>query len=185
MGTDVLRQGINHVYRSLVDGKDIRGSENAQVRQSYRFGVDSLTVATDGHVSQYIDICDTLAEMVGNGFTSFHHAFHEQGAAGPCLISIAVDLLFSCLPRSATNGNIFERTAKSAHRMTFEMGEDNHGIVIQQMTADGYLLEPFSSGNRERGISVLIHDVYSGKGRPTVLLQCFAMPLGCPARAWV
>ena len=59
--------------------------------------------------------------------------------------------------------------------MPFEMGQHQHGVIIQDMFADGHFRKPFSAGNGEAYVPILIHDV-NGAESPAVGPQGFTMP---------
>ena len=46
-----------------------------------------------------------------------------------------VDLAFSDLTVRAADGDIFQWSAVAAHGVAFEMGQDDHGVVISDVAA--------------------------------------------------
>lgn len=59
--------------------------------------------------------------------------------------------------------------------MAFEVGQHQHGVIIQDMFADGQFRKPFPAGNGKAYVPVLIHDVDGAEG-PAVGPQGFTMP---------
>lgn len=53
--------------------------------------------------------------------------------------------------------------------MAFEVGQHQHGVIIQDMFADGQFRKPFPAGNGKAYVPVLIHDVDGQKVQPLVL----------------
>ena len=47
----------------------------------------------------------------------------------------SVDLPLADLTVCAADGNVFQRTAVSAHGVALEMGQDDHGVVIGDVAA--------------------------------------------------
>ena len=68
--------------------------------------------------------------------------------------------------------------------MALEVGEDDHGVVVEKVLADVDFFEPLAALDRERHVSVLIHDV-DGREGPAVRLQDFAVTRGRLAGARV
>ena len=48
--------------------------------------------------------------------------------------------------------------------MAFEVGQHQHGVIIQDMFADGQFRKPFPAGNGKAYVPVLIHDVDGAEG---------------------
>ena len=61
--------------------------------------------------------------------------------------------------------------------MAFEVGQHQHGVIIQDMFADGQFRKPFPAGNGKAYVPVLIHDVDGAEG-PAVDFKGLEVILG-------
>lgn len=84
----------------------------------------------------------------------------------------------------AADTDVFIGSTESTHRMTFEMRQRYHGIIIQHMISYRHLSEPFSVFYRKHGGSFFIHDVYRAEC-PAIHLQCLAVCFCCITVAFV
>ena len=82
----------------------------------------------------------------------------------PQIGAVAVQLRLAGLAGSAADGDILERTAKTAHRMALEVGQHQHGIIVEQVLAHGHFLEVPSAGDGQGDVAVGIHDVHRAEG---------------------
>ena len=55
------------------------------------------------------------------GLAALHHTLHEQRPSRPQVGTVAVQLRLACLAGGAANGDILERTAKTAHHVALEV----------------------------------------------------------------
>ena len=71
-----------------------------------------------------------------------------------------MDPFFAFTPIRTADADIFIRTAEAPHDMAFEMGEGQHGIIIQHILPDGHLTEPLAALNGEQSRSIFIRDIH-------------------------
>jgi len=76
------------------------------------------------------------------------------------------------------------RAAEAAHRVAFEMRQDQQRIVARHMVADRHLREPLAALDRHHGRAVLVHDV-DGRKRPAICRNRLAVLLRRVAAALV
>ena len=77
--------------------------------------------------------------------------------------------------RGDTDGHVLDGTAEAAHRMPFEMREDNDEIVIGKMGADEILLQVSAALHGQSHFTVGIHDIHRSDCREAVFLSGPAM----------
>ena len=58
------------------------------------------------------------------------------------------------------DGDIFERAAKSAGSVAFEMSQNNHGIIVDDMRPHGNLRQMKAVSHGKHDTAILVHDVY-------------------------
>ena len=169
----LVRQGVDQIHGSLVNSQDVQGSGDADVRRHHGLRRDAFTVAGDRHVPQNVDVGDVLSEEVNGSLGGFCDALHElllrdiplvrlaRGGVDPCLADAAV--------RTA-DADVLVGAAEAALHVTLEMGQGQHGVVVQQIFAHGHLREPLSAFHRQKRGAVLVQDVHRGEG-PAVHFQ--------------
>ncbi len=60
--------------------------------------------------------------------------------------------------------DIFIGTAKAALDMSLEMGQGQHGIIVQQPLAHRHLRKPFPALYREHGGPLRVQDIHRAEG---------------------
>ena len=82
------------------------------------------------------------------------------------------------------DADVFIRAAKAALGVAFEVGEDKHRIVVEDVFSHLHLGEPLAALDRQRRSSVRVHDVHRTEG-PAVDLQGLPVLLGGVAAALI
>ena len=77
----------------------------------------------------------------------------------------------------ATDPDVLVGASEAAHRMAFEMREDEHGFIVEHILADVHLSEPLAAGDRDVDCGERVHDIDRPE-RPAVDFECLDM-LGC------
>ena len=92
---------------------------------------------------------------------------------------------------SETDGHILQCAAEAAHDVTLEVGEDHHGVIIGEVSADIVVLEVDAVLYGDGHFTLLVHDVAGGDvietvvtdGLPVDLAGVSAAGIGCVAFA--
>lgn len=138
---------------------------------------------------------DVAAEVIDHGLGCFGHRLDEIilfGVLVPefalvegCTTRVDVHL---ALIRSTTDRKLFERTAKAAHRMPFEVREYEHRSVVRQVATHTVILQHAAILDREDDVgarAIRIHDVYIEVLGPAVCGHELLVLFGGIARAIV
>ena len=59
-----------------------------------------------------------------------------------------MDLKFTPLWGRTADGDIFQRASKTGQGMSFKVGQNDHGIIVQKMLTDADFRELLPAGNR-------------------------------------
>lgn len=181
----LIRGGlIDEVDRCLIDGEKVGRGEDANIRDR-RLGSDETgAVAVDRHAAQDIQVDDVLAEEINGGFGGFRHVLHEELLAWPgvpvfrLVVYIdAMDLALADASIRTADGEILHRAAEAAHGMSFEMGEDDHRVIVHDVAAHGDCLEMLAAADRKLDSPFFVHDIDRAEG-PAIHLQGVAVH-GC------
>lgn len=92
------------------------------------------------------------------------HAFNRL------LMTGSVDICLSVL-RCNTDTLVLDYATKSPHRVTLEVCEIDHEVIILEMSAHDVVLYPFGIAYRNLVLPVFIHEVYSCNGIIAVLVD--------------
>ena len=84
----------------------------------------------------------------------------------------------------AADAYVLVAAAESSHGVALEVSEGYHGIVVQQVLADGHLLEPLAALHGKQRGAVLVHDVDGAEG-PAVHLERLSVRFGGVAVTFV
>ena len=85
-----------------------------------------------------------------------------------------MDLALTDLARSAADSDILQRTAITAHGMAFEMGQDDHRIIVYNVAAHGDFLQVLAAADRQIDRAFFIYDIDRAES-PAIDLQRFPM----------
>ena len=113
--------------------------------------------------------------MIDDPLAHVGHVFHEARAARPAAVGLnVVDLLLAVFGRGAADCDVLERSAEAAHAVAFEVGENEHGVVVEEVLADHDFLEMQTALDRQRRIPEFVHDVDLREG-PAVFFEHLAV----------
>ena len=93
-----------------------------------------------GHRLQEVVLSGQIAPRIGTGF---------PGAMDPRLAG----------RRGDTDRNVLHRTAEAAHRMTFEVRQDDRKVVVEEMRADEIFSQVPAARDRKSRLTLGIHDI--------------------------
>ena len=174
------RQAVYQVDAGLVDSEDIRRGDDADVGNR-RFGSPrTCTVAVNGHAAHDVDKHNMLAEIVYRSLRRVSHKLHKMFFCrpGPPIFRrrpcYTVNLPLADLSRRAADGDVLHRAAETAHGMAFEMCQDNHRIVIDDMAAHCDFFQMLTAADRQVNVAEFVHDIDRAES-PAVDFQRFFM----------
>ena len=179
--------GVDDIHAGLVEGEDVGRGEYAHVRSHNCLCLKAFAVAGHRHVAHHVHIGHVFAEVVDGSLGGLGDALHEFFFSNAPHVVGAFPRVYPGLPDAtvgAADAYVLVAAAETAHGVALEVSESDHGIVVQQVLADGHLLEPLAAVYRQKGRALGIHDVHGAEG-PAVHLQCLAMLLGSVAVAFV
>ena len=171
---------VDKVDARLIDGDGVKGGEDADVRHAGIFG-GRAAVAVDGEVLHDI--------YKGNLAVKVTH--HRRGGVCHCLaktqlLGVLIPRLHVAVSRAAgvnaglaragraADGELLERAAVAAHRMSLEVGEYQHGVVVDDVFADEIFVQHFTVFDLPRKIRAFgVHQVNVEQLAPAVVLQKF------------
>ena len=81
-----------------------------------------------------------------------------------------MDLALADLAGSTADGDILQGTAIAAHGMAFEMSQDNHRIVVDDVAAHGDFLQVLAAADGQIDRAFFIHDIDRAES-PAIDLQ--------------
>ena len=87
--------------------------------------------------------------------------------------------------RGYTYRHVLERAAKAAHRMTLEVGQYQHGIVLGKVLAHEVLGKMHAIGYGQRHLAKLVHYVAGRDVRKAVIANRLPVILGIVAAAFI
>ena len=183
--------GVDEVDACLVDGEEVRGGEDADIGNGRLGGGDARAIAIDGHAAEHVEVDDVFPKIIDGGFGGFGHVFHQGffrrpyiPVFGDVIGGNAVHLAFSDASVGATDGEIFHGAAEAAHGVAFEVGEDDHGVVIDDVSAHGNFFEVVPAADGKGDGAFFVHDV-DGAECPAVHGEGLAVELCGVAVAFV
>ena len=139
------------------------------------------------HVAHHIDVGDVFAKEADGGFGGFRDPLHQFLCLNVPHIGLAgrgMDHGLADPAVRAADTDVLVGAAEAALYMSLEMGQGQHGIIVQHALADGHLFEPLAAFHREHGRAFRVGNVYGGKG-PAIHLQRLSVLLGGIAVAGV
>ena len=95
-----------------------------------------------------------------------------------------VDPGFADAAVGAADADVLVGTAETALGVALEVGEGDHGIIVEQVVAHGHGLEPLATLHGDRHHALFVHDVDGAEG-PAVDFQGLTVLLGRVAVALV
>ena len=128
--------GVDNIDAGLIDGEQVGRGQDADVGRDYRFGFQALAVTGHRHVTHHVDIGHVLPEVVDTCLGRFGHAFHEFLLLDVPLVILAGCRVNSCLADasvSTADADVLVRAAETALRVSLEMGECHHCVVVRQV----------------------------------------------------
>ena len=171
-----LTHGVDQINAGSIDGADIRGSQDTDVRGDNRRCRNTFAVTRYGHVPHDVDIGDILAEEINcrlGGFGNLFHQFFFDNT--PVIAVLGMDHTLADPAVGTADADVLVSTAETAHGMSLEVRQGKQGIIVCHVGAVRHMIEPFAAFDRQIHSAFLIHDVNIAELRPAVDLQCFAV----------
>ena len=172
---------IEHeVNGRLIDREEVGGGNDADIRDRRLSGRDARAVAVNRHAAKDVDEGDVFPEVVERRLRGIHHQFHEgflHGPVGPAfgdLVDDAMHLALADAARGEADRDILHRAAEAAHRVTLEVGENDEGVVIHDVTAHRHVVEMEAVTDREVNAAFLVENINRAE-IPAIHLQRFAV----------
>ena len=173
----------HQIHAGLVDGYRICGSQDTDIFHTWVF-CHSTAVAVYGKIFHNIDKSDLSFKMLYNTGSRVSHSFRKCRFAGMLIPGLITIIRFSSgmdqsLASSgcAADGKLLQSSSVSAHGMSFEMGQDQHRIIIHNIFSQMIFLKDLSVGNWPDHIrSFCVHKIYVKIFCPPMFFQ--KLPMG-------
>ncbi len=163
---------VDDVHAGLVEGDGVGAGEDAVVFKFHGGGMIDA-VAVDAHIVHHIDVDDALPflEIVRHGLGCRCHTLKEAVLVADVFgcpkfghieflhLSRGVDVGFT-VAAGATDAEVLQRAAVAAHRVTLEVVEGNHKVVVGDMAAHDVILDVPLVLHGDADFVVLIHNVH-------------------------
>ena len=174
---------VDDVDAGLVQGHRISGGKDAVVFELHGGGMVHA-VAVDAHVVHHVDVDDAilLLEIVHHGLRSGSHAFEEAVLVADVFLcpkfrhiehfhlASGVDVGLA-VRTGAADAEVLQCAAVAAHRVTLEVVEGDHEVVVGDMAAHNVVLEVRRVLHGDAHLALLVHDVHFEQGRESVTLD--------------
>ena len=181
------------VHACLVECHGVEGGEDAVVLQLH--GLRRChAVAVDGHVVHHGNVDDALAltEVVVYGLCSCSHRLQEAVLILHVVPQPFHHLLIACrvdvrlaVGRCHADARVLQHTAQAAHRVSLEVCEVDHEVVVLQVRAHDVVLDVRGVLHGDVELTLLVHQVHLEAGCEAVLLDGLPMSLEGVAAAFV
>ena len=183
----------NDVNASLVQCHGVERGEDAVIFEFYGFGMRH-TVAINRHIVHYGDVNNLFAtvEIIVDSLCRRRHRLQKSvlvvgvlpKSRHGLLITGGVDVCLAVCGRHA-DACVFEHAAHAAHRMTLEVGEVYHEVVIFQMCAHDVAFDVGIVLHGDFKFAFLVHQIDLEHRRKTVVFDGLPMLLECGSLAAV
>ena len=173
-------QGIDEVDAGLVRCQNIQRSYDTDVGSNNGLCGNAFTVAGNRHVAHHIDVGNVFAKEADGGFGGFRDPLHQFLCLNVPHIGLAgrgMDHGLADPAVRASDTDVLVGAAEAALYMSLEMGQGQHGIIVQHALADRHLFEPLAAFHRKHGRAFRVGNVHGREG-PSVHLQRLFVLLG-------
>ena len=144
-------------------------------------GGAAVAVTIHGEVVHHADIKDVVSHVIIHGFSRFRHSLQKfiLSAAAPTGGTMSAGVLKQFSGRAGNaNGDILDRSAKTAYCMALEVGQHHIEIIIGKMPAYNILCQAFPALHRNAHIAVLIQNLHRSNRGKSVVLRCLIVEGG-------
>ena len=178
----IVRRGIDQIHARLVKRHGIQGRQHTDVPHA-RILRDRTAVAVHGKVLHHADKRGVAAEKLHYGSRRLRHRLTERVLFGAVVpkntlirhLAAGVDQALA-LRGGAADGKLLERAAVTAHGVTFEMGQHEHGIVVFEILAHAVFPEHLAVGDVQLHVRTFgVHQIDGKIAAPAVVLDQLAV----------